>query len=244
MGNILLRFAFNYLAGATESDYSFYLSSSLKKLEVVLRINFQSENCSEACVLMEAGNHSSLIHTSGFSSSTHSWFLLPLHFLGVLLLPWAGSVYKDSAVQCGWCSQGPGRTRCPGRVSSACSGQEVQIQVCVEKGNAWGCSSWSNPAPCRIFPLLFTGERGAGSPFLILTDDENVLSSVPDLGSLQCPERKTELCVGGTAFSGQDPVQWQLPKAIPACLLQNLLTAPAQLCQPSCISTWCILDYI
>lgn len=48
MDNILLRSAFNYLAGATESDYSFYLSSSLKKLEVVLRINFQLENCFEA----------------------------------------------------------------------------------------------------------------------------------------------------------------------------------------------------
>lgn len=118
------------------------------------------------CVLTEAGNHSSLIHTRGSSSSTHSWSLLTLHFSGVLLLPWAGAVYKDSAVQRGWHSQGPGRTRCPGRVSSARSGQEVQIQVCVEKGNTGVCSSWSNPAPCRKFPLLYTGERSTGNQVL------------------------------------------------------------------------------
>lgn len=112
---------------------------------------------------MEAGNRSSLIHTSGSSSSTRSCFLLTLHFLGALLLPCAGSVYKDSAAQCGWHSQGPGRTRCPGRISSACTGQEVQIQVFGERGSTWVCSSWSNPAPCRIFLLLHTAERGSGS---------------------------------------------------------------------------------
>lgn len=40
------------------------------------------------------------------------------------------------------------------------------VCVCVEKGNTWVCSSWSDPAPYRIFPWLYTGERGAGNQVL------------------------------------------------------------------------------
>lgn len=137
---------------------------------------------------MEAGNRSSLIHTSGSSSSTHSRFWLTLHFLGPLLLPWAGSVYKDSAAQCGWHSQGPGSTRCPGRVSSACYGQEVQIQV-FGRGGAHGCApAGATQLPAGYSPCSTRVKGAQETKWGPCTDDGNLLSSVPDPGSLQCPK--------------------------------------------------------
>lgn len=118
------------------------------------------------------------------------------------------------------------------------------VCVCGE-GEHMGVLQLEQPSSLQDIPLALHRWKGHRKPSAgPRTDDENLLSSVPGLGSLQCPERKTVLCVGGTAFSEQDLVQWQLPKAVPVCLLQNLLRAPAQLCQPSCISIWCVLDFI
>lgn len=125
------------------------------------------------CVLMEAGNCSTLIHASGSSSSTRSWFYLTFHFLGVLLLPWAGSVYKDSAVQCGWHSQ---EQEGPGVLAESpvhALGRKCRSR-CVWRRGTHGCApAGAAQLPAGYSPCSVGERKPSAGP---RTDDENLLS--------------------------------------------------------------------